>query len=1464
MFRSLTCASSIALASLIGWLAVAAESSSFPAAPPVEDIKQVIQQYALTSADDWPERDPMHWRLLGSNDGGSNWTTLDVRRAETFAKRLERRVFSIGQPGAFNIYRLQIDSIRSTNDSVQLAEFELLPVASSSSKAATPHTLVTAQGENPPYEMAVDAVDGDPNTKWLDFALPNLETRASWIQVQYSVDSSRILSNVREVALMRDWLGVRSPAVLVMPVQALEQATSEKALPYTVREYALTSANSRPENDPADWQLLGSNDDGQTWVNLDTRRDVSFRTRFQRKVFGVADPAPYRLHRLEVLKIRDPSRQENGFHLAELELIGQPGGESGTNPPGCVVETAKRMPPYRSGARLFDADPLTKWSGSIEGHPSQWLTWVQWWYFAGGNGATLNQNQWQRLKTEEETLTPRLRMPAMVVGWDSQKRVLWLVDATGHAQLLVAGTSPEFRPGQWVALDGKAHWVHSQLECPAEAVHVLAAAPGENTVDGLSPGPVEAVGVVKFAAQEGELMRLELERDAKLSEVWVCDCRPGEIPAIQERRVRVRGVSEAVFEFGRDERTERIWVANADGVELLEPDPADWSGVESVSLQGWASTHANRPDGAPLRVRGRVQSQEPGKSLVLAEGTNLLVVYSAHQSGVALGNYVEALGFASHRGDMPSLVWTWLRVIEATTNLATRASETNTEPLPLLTRVEQVRALGPSRDMQDRPISQPPHPVKFRGVITYRDEDNTFIQDATGGITVNKVYQLPKNIGAGDYVEIEGETRSTIAGNMVVPRDIAFLGRSSMPIPLHHSYEHLRTGQDEAQWVEVSGTVRAADTRGLTLMMIGDQLQVVVNGASLAFREGLVDAEIRVRGVCSGRFGGAYWVESLQLLVPSIRDVEVVKPVPSDPFAQPARDLRDLANLSVLNQQPHRIKVRGTVTYRDETMLFLQNQADGLKVQTRSPATAGVGDVVEAVGFLVSAHLSPLLEQAIVRAAGKSPLPLAVPTAVTGTDLAERASLRVRLEAVLLGQGVRGGNYVLDLVAANREFQALMPATSRTPPRWPRGCRLALSGVCNPLTMHATDEGPLVSSFELLLNSPEDVTVLARPSWWTLRRAVALVVVVVFALVAALVWITTLRRRVEHRTGELRREIQDHERAEIELKEKTGQLQSEIEEHMTTHARLEEHRVALEKEIEERKRIQAEVEKTHNQLMLASRQAGMAEIATGVLHNVGNVLNSINVSSELLRSHFHELHGERLGRIVSLLDQHKNDLTNFLTSDPKGRLVPAYLGDLIGHLNRKREQAISELQQLTHNIEHIKQVVAMQQSYARAGGVIEDLPPALLVEDALRMNAGAFQRAGVVVERCFQDAPLVRVDKHRVLQILLNLLRNAKHALDDSGRHDKQIWISIVPLPQGPVQVVVRDNGVGIAAEDLTRVFQHGFTTRSGGHGFGLHSGAIAAGELGGRLFAESDGPGHGAIFTLELPVAPSKPTPPN
>ncbi len=291
-------------------------------------------------------------------------------------------------------------------------------------------------------------------------------------------------------------------------------------------------------------------------------------------------------------------------------------------------------------------------------------------------------------------------------------------------------------------------------------------------------------------------------------------------------------------------------------------------------------------------------------------------------------------------------------------------------------------------------------------------------------------------------------------------------------------------------------------------------------------------------------------------------------------------------------------------------------------------------------------------------------------------------------------------------------------------------------------------------------------------------------------------------------------------------------------------------------DISAHKEMAERIERVQKDLVDASRQAGMAEVATNVLHNVGNVLNSINVSASLATERLKSSKGARLGDVAALLTRHKGDIAQFMAQDPRGQKIPDYLAALASQLQGERDLLLKELADLRANLDHIKDAVNMQQAYARRCGVLENVTVEELVEDSLRMNTGALTRHHVALERDYRDKPGITVDKHKVLQILVNLIRNAKYACDESGNSDKRVLVRIEAVPEGACISVI-DNGVGIAPEVMDRLFSHGFTTRKSGHGFGLHSAALAAAELGGKLHASSEGPGRGASFQLTLPTKP-------
>lgn len=272
-------------------------------------------------------------------------------------------------------------------------------------------------------------------------------------------------------------------------------------------------------------------------------------------------------------------------------------------------------------------------------------------------------------------------------------------------------------------------------------------------------------------------------------------------------------------------------------------------------------------------------------------------------------------------------------------------------------------------------------------------------------------------------------------------------------------------------------------------------------------------------------------------------------------------------------------------------------------------------------------------------------------------------------------------------------------------------------------------------------------------------------------------------------------------------------------------------------------------------LVKAARHAGMSEIATGVLHNVGNVLNSVNVSATLLTEKTRTSSAADLKLAMTAVRESAGDLAAFLAKDPRGAHLYPLLVALSEQLESEHSDVEQELRRLTEGLDHVKLLVQSQQSYAGHSGVREPTVLSQQIESALSMTGRTLGEDGVVIVREYEDVPVCEVDCHRMLEILVNLVQNARQALERPELAERKLTVRLRAATEDRIAIEVEDTGVGIPAENLERIFVHGFTTKKNGHGFGLHASANAATEMGGSLTAHSDGPGRGARFTLEVPV---------
>lgn len=288
----------------------------------------------------------------------------------------------------------------------------------------------------------------------------------------------------------------------------------------------------------------------------------------------------------------------------------------------------------------------------------------------------------------------------------------------------------------------------------------------------------------------------------------------------------------------------------------------------------------------------------------------------------------------------------------------------------------------------------------------------------------------------------------------------------------------------------------------------------------------------------------------------------------------------------------------------------------------------------------------------------------------------------------------------------------------------------------------------------------------------------------------------------------------------------------------------------------ERKHTQKRFSDLSKQLVTAARRAGMAEVATSVLHNIGNVLNSVNVSASFLKEkvHYSELSG--LADLAKLFNNNDSQIAQLLISHPKGKDLQRYVSLLAESWQIEQAKILAETDSLISNIQTIKNIVTMQQSLSGSFGVSESVSISDLLEDAIAIVSNSFERSGISIQREYEEIAPIFVDRVKLLQILINLIRNAKDALNAADVVNKKIILRTKYDPNaGLLFVDIVDNGCGIKPENIPKLFTYGFTTKKEGHGFGLHISAVSAQEMGGELMATSEGPNKGSTFTLKIPA---------
>jgi signal transduction histidine kinase/CheY-like chemotaxis protein len=440
---------------------------------------------------------------------------------------------------------------------------------------------------------------------------------------------------------------------------------------------------------------------------------------------------------------------------------------------------------------------------------------------------------------------------------------------------------------------------------------------------------------------------------------------------------------------------------------------------------------------------------------------------------------------------------------------------------PAITTAAQIRRL--TRGEANRG-----YPVSLRGVITFRDDNGFFIQDATEAIAVDTPPALAHQTNPGDLVELQGTTSGQGFAPQVEGTGVRIVGSSRLPVPLRPSFERMASTELDSQWVEVEGIVHAAlsdeGNTALDVVVTGRHVLARVPSMPPASAAGLVDATVKVAGNCGAVFNQQNQWVGVRLYVPGMNQVQVEQRAPADPYAVPLQSVSDLHHFNPGRASGHRVRIRGVLTFqRSGRLLVVADEEEGLYIQTRQTTLAAPGDRVEAVGFLARGEYTDVLEDAVFRSLGSGPA--LTPKSAGPEDLltGNYDAALVRVEGRLLGRSQWAGGQVLALQSGRQGFDAEIDTAhaAEALASLRDGSRLELTGICKV----EADQARVPRGFRILLRSPADLKVLDQPSWWTLTRLLGVLGIMAALILLGIGWVAYLRRRVERQTEIIRRTL---------------------------------------------------------------------------------------------------------------------------------------------------------------------------------------------------------------------------------------------------------------------------------------------------------------------------------------------------
>lgn len=1070
---------------LASWDAKSADSNS--------TVQCTVAEYSITSANDFPERDPKDWRLLGSSNKGKSWTLIDTRTNQLFVDRFETRLFTVTNRMGFDTYRLVIDSVRDKATAVQIADIRI----SGSFRGGgiidlTPgkSDAVTAQGERAPMETKRMAFDADPRTKWLDFAPKDPINRSSWIQWEYggadpkSADVAQVLTTIREVR---------------------ERARETPVVIYrTAIRGTVVWVNSLKGDVVLqdDWGAalfrLGTAGHGlQPGDLVEVQCDS-----FLRKDGEVVSFAPVPLINNDQLHPREERsgtvHLTRGKHPLELRWFNGPG------------EGILKVD-YEGGGqpRMTIPDSVLFRPSEPEGNPHNGMPGVAYRAYEG---------VW--------TETPNYEKLVPIASGFHPNFSAMLATRREHAGLVFSGLVEIQKEGEYRFFcesdDGCLLFVGSS--------NLKVSVVGRGNIPAprvLTPGAALATtvenrwaylqGKVAFSGKGRNGPELELVSDSGNTRISIAT--EGASPTyLENTELRVTGIPRSTYGSDRKRTVGELIAPAFSHLVVLKAAPHQFESYPTSSINELKQANA---DLGVVRIRGLLSSTSPHWNVSDQTGSVEVRPISEGTESLARTTAVDVIGLLKRSGDSNSVIDA--AVIVPSSVVSPGQGETPS----MITTVEAVRRLG-------REEAARGHPVKVRGVVLATWGPSAILHDGTSGIYVpDLISPNGESPEVGDYVDLTGKTGAGGFAPVIEASEITRIGTGTFPKPVSPSMTELEKGSLEMQFVELRGTVVGVPaSQTIALAIQGGIIQIALPDVPQDFVEGLTHAVIRVRGPLSTEWDPSTHKVISGLIAINGATISIDRPAPQDIFNTPEKRIGELLLFDAFATEFQRVKVTGHIIHEREGEFFLMNGTNGVRFVPREKTTLALGTRVEVVGYLRAGDATPpVLINAETRIVPNQPL--RSPITLLPDDLmrVERDSTLVTVRATFLSLRRTSQDLLLELSAYNRSIFAILRTDSRAFSNLRPGSLVQVTGVYSGGDGIRGDVREF-NSFDLLLNREADVQLLRQAPWWSARHTVMMAGGLLTALVAAFAWIRGLRRKVDHHTKALKTEVEERKLAE--------------------------------------------------------------------------------------------------------------------------------------------------------------------------------------------------------------------------------------------------------------------------------------------------------------------------------------------